>query len=435
MRARNILMALFAAAACLLSAGCAANNEEEITGDFASLASLVASDAADSDFLGWSVAIDGDIAVVGAPGADVNGTDDGAAYVYYRNQGGTNAWGQVAKLVPGDGASSDYFGCAVAISGDIIAVGAYGEDGSGADMGAAYVFYRNQGGSDAWGMVRKIAASDGEADDMFGGTLTLDGDTLVVGTPYEAGGGSNRGAAYVYYQNQGGDDNWGELVKLTAPDSVDDEGFGFDVGLDGDTLIVGVPFRAGTGTEQGSACVYSRDQGGTDAWGLVKEITPGDPSDSSCFGYSVAVHGGVAIAGSPQDSDAGSYAGAAYLFYRDQGGTNAWGQVKKFKAGDASASAFAGWDVAMGDGYAIVGASSAAGGGSQRGQAYILARDDGGADNWGQLQRLRAGGSNDKAHFGYSVDISGLDVLVSAPGVAGSGINHGAAFIFEKTSP
>jgi len=435
MRARNILMALFAAAACLLSAGCGGNKNEEATGDFASLATLVASDAGDSDFLGLSVAIDGDIAVVGAAGADVNGTDDGAAYVYYRNQGGTNVWGQVAKLVPGDGADSDYFGFAVAISGDIIAVGAYGEDGSGTEIGAVYVFYRDQGGTDAWGMVKKVTASDGEDDDMFGGTLALRGDTLVVGVPYEDGAGTDRGAAYVYYRNQGGDDNWGELVKLTATDPVDDDEFGYEVGLGGDTLIVGVPGREGAGTDRGSACLYSRDQGGTDAWGLVKEITPGDPSDSTYFGYSVAVNGGVAIVGAPQDSDAGSYAGAAYVFYRDQGGTDAWGQVKKFKAGDATASALAGWDVFMGDGYAIIGAPFAGGGGTEKGQAYILAKDEGGADNWGQLQRLRLSGAHDYDFFGYSVAFSGLDALVGVPYADGSGTDRGTAVIFEKTSP
>ncbi|MEN6310970.1 MAG: FG-GAP repeat protein, partial [Acidobacteriota bacterium] len=160
-----------------------------------------------------------------------------------------------------------------------------------------------------------------------------------------------------------------------------------------------------------------------------------DPSDSSFFGYSVAVSAGIAIVGAPRDSDAWSYAGAAYVFYRDQGGTDGWGQVKKFKAGDASASAGAGYDVAVADGYAVVGAPYAGGGGTQKGQAYILAKDEGGADNWGQLQRLRASGSGDYDVFGYSVAFAGIDALVGAPGTDDNGSESGAAFIFEKTSP
>ncbi|WP_419634052.1 FG-GAP repeat protein [Thiolapillus sp.] len=126
---------------------------------------LVATDGAIGDGFGRSVSISGDWAVVGAYADSDNGGQSGSAYLFYRNSGGAGNWGQVKKLLPADGAAADYFGESVAISGDTIIVGAWLDDDNGSASGSAYIFSRNQGGTDNWGQVKKLLPSDGSSDD------------------------------------------------------------------------------------------------------------------------------------------------------------------------------------------------------------------------------------------------------------------------------
>jgi hypothetical protein len=183
------------------------------------LAKLTAADGVSGDGFGVSVSMDGDTAVVGAIWVDVGGNiDQGAAYVFYRNQGGPNAWGQVAKLTAADGATQDYFGQSVSISGDTAVVGALNANVGGNLMqGAAYVFSRDHGGANAWGQVAKLTAADGAAYDRFGISVAVSSDTALVGAYWaNVSGHIEQGAAYVYYRNQGGADAWGQVAKLTA---------------------------------------------------------------------------------------------------------------------------------------------------------------------------------------------------------------------------
>src|SRR3990172_5247287 len=162
---------------------------------------LTASDAEAGDaFSFFSVAVSGDTAVVGAPFEDAGGEDAGAAYVFERNQGGANNWGEVKKLIASDAQLLDRFGFSVAVSGDTAVVGAYEEDAMAGNAGAAYVFERNQGGAGNWGEVKKLIASDAQADDRFGSSA-VSGDTAVVGALFEDAGGDNAGAAYLFERN------------------------------------------------------------------------------------------------------------------------------------------------------------------------------------------------------------------------------------------
>jgi hypothetical protein len=129
---------------------------------------LTASDAEAGDNFGHAVAVSGDTAIVGAHQEDTGGSNAGAAYVFYRDWGGVDYWGQWHKLIASDAEAGDQFGRSVAISGDTAIVGAYGEDAGGSAAGAAYVFDRDQGGADSWGEVKKLVASDPEANDQFG---------------------------------------------------------------------------------------------------------------------------------------------------------------------------------------------------------------------------------------------------------------------------
>ncbi len=392
------------------------------------VAKLLASDGAPYSGLGNWVAIDGDTAIAGAPYADVDGkTDQGAAYIYYRNRGVPNAWGQVAKLTAPDGGVGDYFGT-VAINGDTVVVGAPFARGS--YLGAAYIYYRNQGGPDAWGLVAELIASGSAWADFYGGSVAIDGDTLLISATQSWMG---PGVVYVYYRNQGGTDAWGEVAKITASDGARDEYFGGAVTLDGDTAVVSAPYapREGYMARQGKAYVFYRDQGGPDAWGEVAKLTASDAAAWDLFGNQmVSLSGDTVIIGSPKaDVGGNTDQGASYIFYRNQGAPDAWGQVAKLTAADGGAFECFGSVSVSGD-TAIVGRSFCQWEcyGAQ-GAAYLYQRNQGGPDAWGQTDKLTTGEVGDG--FGVGVSLSGDTAVVGAWGAdVGGNVDQGAAYVF-----
>jgi hypothetical protein len=394
------------------------------------VAKLTASDAEDEDLFGFSVAISGDTVVAGAPWEGGAGYKRGAAYVFERNQDGADSWGQVTKLTASDAEDEDIFGDSVAISGDTVVVGATVEDGGGTDRGAAYVFERNRYGADSWGQVKKMTASDAEDGDRFGSSVSISGDTIVVGAYLEDGAGSRRGAAYLFARNQGGADNWGQVTKLTASDAEDDDNFGFSVAISGDTVVVGAYSEDGAGTERGAAYVFARNQGGADNWGQVQKLTASDAADPHYFGYSVAISGDTIVVGAYLDDGAGTHRGAAYVFERNRGGADNWGQVTKLTASDAEDNDVFGTSVAISGDTVAVGAWSEDGEGAERGAAYLFARNEGGADSWGQVAKLTASDAEDGDRFGRSVAINGNTVVAGAFWEDGMGNNRGAAYLF-----
>ena len=146
---------------------------------------LQADDTDDYDYFGNSIAVSGDTLVVGT-------FYKNAAYVFSRNQDGADEWGQVKKLTASDAAPNDRFGESVAISNDTIVVGAFADDDDGDASGSAYVFERNEGGADNWGEVEKLTASDGASEDHFGDSVAICDDTIVIG----AFGDDDNGAGF-----------------------------------------------------------------------------------------------------------------------------------------------------------------------------------------------------------------------------------------------
>jgi len=187
---------------------------------------VIANDRAAGEYFGWSVDISGDTAVVGAPyGDDENGSYSGCAYIFYRNG---SDWFQTAKLIAYDG-TAGYFGWSVAISGDTAVVGAFG---GGSNRGSAYVFDRQ---GSAWSWTANLVANDGVAFDYFGCSVSVSGDTAVVGA-YGDGGFS--GSAYIFDRN---DIEWVQMAKLVANDGVAGDYFGQSVAISGDIATVGAP--------------------------------------------------------------------------------------------------------------------------------------------------------------------------------------------------
>ena len=209
-----------------------------------------------SRLFGWSVAVSGDTAVAGARYDQALLLNAGAAFVFERDQGGADNWGEVMKLTASDAQAHDELGYSVAISGDTVVVGAFGKDSGGTRAGAAYVFDRNEGGADNWGEVTKLTASDAQAGDQFGASVTVSGDTAVVGANHEDAGASDAGAAYVFDRNEGGAGTWGELSKLTASNAASSDWFGFSAGVSGGTAVLGAPQTEGQDDTLGTVYIF-----------------------------------------------------------------------------------------------------------------------------------------------------------------------------------
>ena len=161
------------------------------------VAKLVASDGAASDFFGYSVAIDGDVMVVGAHGDDDKGSTSGAAFVCQHDGAGplSAGWTQHVKLVASDGVGDDWFGRSVAIDGDVVVVGAYRDDDKGDSSGSSYVFQRTCLG---WFQKSKLVASDGAMGDLFGYSVAVSGGSVAIGAYYDNDMGAYSGSAYVF---------------------------------------------------------------------------------------------------------------------------------------------------------------------------------------------------------------------------------------------
>ena len=206
-------------------------------------AKLLSSDGAADDWFGFSVSISGDYAVVGAFGDDDNGTSSGSAYVFKRT--GTS-WTEEAKLLPSDGATDDWFGNKVSISGDYAVVGAWGDDDNGSFSGSAYVFKRT---GTSWAQEVKLLASDGAASDYFGFPVSILGDYAVVGAS-----GDGSGSAYVFKRTG---TSWAQEVKLLASDGAASDYFGFSVSITVDYAVVGAFADDDNGTDAGSVYLYT----------------------------------------------------------------------------------------------------------------------------------------------------------------------------------
>ncbi|MGQ9793443.1 MAG: FG-GAP repeat protein [Anaerolineae bacterium] len=303
-------------------------------GSWVEIKELRAGDGQPGDWFGYAVAISGDTAVVGAPRADVGGWQDaGAAYVFRRDAGGANNWGQVVKLSASDiYTSNDHLGIAVAIDGNTIVVGAAEKDVNNVrDAGAVYVF--TSSGTDPWTQTAVLTATTLGLQDLFGRAVTVDGDIIAVGAPWaNEGSQSNTGSVYVFYRSGG---QWSQVEKVAAFNLQAYDEFGISLALDGDTLIVGAHQRGSTSPGPGTAYVFERNAGGTDQWGLIRKLDAPDGVADDRFGFSAHIFADVAVVGAYLATVEGRVQqGAAYVFERDQGENNAWGFTAKLLAPD-----------------------------------------------------------------------------------------------------
>ena len=359
---------------------------------------IAALDGAADDWFGNSVSIDGDTAVIGAWG---DGSKNGSAYVFTRSGG---IWTQQAKLTASDGVRSDYFGFSVSMDGDTAIIGAWGDDSL---KGSAYVFTRNGG---IWTQQAKLIASDGANFDWFGYSVSVYGDTAVIGA---YGDDSFKGSAYVFTRSGG---TWTQQNKLTASDGAASDWFGHSVSVYGDTAVIGA---RGDDSNKGSAYVFTHSGG---IWMQQNKLTASDGAANDYFGNSVSIYGDTSVISGYGDD---SFKGSAYVFTRS-GGT--WTQQNKLTASDGAADDLFGYSVSVYGDTAVIGAHAADDKGSNSGSAYVFTRSGG---SWMQQDKLIAGDGTAGDSFGYSVSVYGDTAVIGAMGDDDKGSNSGSAYVFS----
>ncbi|MFT5030551.1 MAG: hypothetical protein ACI9VS_003006, partial [Candidatus Binatia bacterium] len=485
---------------------------------------LKASNTGADDRFGQSVSVSGDTVAVGAykedsasvgvnPGmvgeSDDSASNSGAVYVFVRN--GVGAWVQQAYLKASNAGSDDGFGYSVSVSGETVVVGAFLEassavgvnsgiageaDGSAGDSGAAYIFVRD--GMGTWSQQAYLKASNTGAGDRFGQSVSLSGDTAVVGAnsedsnatgvnPGTSGEADNNksdsGAAYVFVRDGVG--MWSQQAYLKPSNTGGNDRFGWSVSASGDTVVVGAfredsnaagvnPGMAGesdnSAGDSGAAYVFVRD--GTGMWSQEAYLKASNPEGVDQFGYSAAVSGDTVVVGANAEdssavgvnpgvaSEANNSAvnsGAAYVFIRD--GIGNWSQQAYLKASNTEAGDTFGQSASIFGETLVVGAvfedSNAVGvnpGGAgeldnlagDSGAAYVFVRD--GVGMWSQQAYLKASNTEELDRFGTSVCVSGDTVVVGAQledslttGVnsvpVDVAVDSGAAYVFSGFGP
>ncbi len=208
---------------------------------------LLPDDGAGGDFFGRSVAISGTTVIVGAGGDDDNGTDSGSAYLF-----DTTTGRQIAKLLPDDGGAGHRFGFSLAISGPIAIVGAWADDDNGSASGSAYLFDISDPVNPT--QIAKLLANDGSEGDLFGRIVAICNATAIVGAPYDADNGNLSGSAYLFDISDPA--NPTQIVKLLPDDGAVGDSFGGSVGIGGSTAIVGANWDDDNGNYSGSAYLF-----------------------------------------------------------------------------------------------------------------------------------------------------------------------------------
>jgi hypothetical protein len=447
---------------------------------------LKSSNSGTEDEFGRSLAIDVDTIIVGAPGEDSNATgvngiesdnslsNAGAAYIFVRSG---NTWTQQAYLKASNAGEGDRFGASVSIDGDIAVVGAPEEDGK---AGAAYVFER---GGTIWSPRGILKASNAGANDVFGLSVSVSGDRIIVGASSEdsdaiginGDGGNNlrsgSGAAYIFSREG---IFWTQEAYLKASNTGLRDQFGFSVAISGDTALV-------SAREESSNATGSNGDGSNDlayasgaayvflwngsAWEQQAYLKASNTRESSTFGDSVALDGDTAVIGARSEDGASSGvggdqqdfnsqdSGAAYVFVRN--GTS-WTQQAYLKASNNGMEDYFGSSVDLSGDYAIVGAhgeSSDATGingdgennlANSSGAAYVFRRE---GTNWFHQDYLKSSNSEVLDIFGIAVAVDGTTAVVGAAfddsasalidgdQSDNSAVKSGAAYVFSLAAP
>lgn len=333
---------------------------------FAAQDIILADDGKSGDSFGYDVAIDGNTALVGAFKADIDGViDAGATYVYVL---GDNGWQKQAKLVAEPAFVDDTLGGKVALKKNVAMLGVMLRDDKGKDSGAVVSFEREV---NAWKQRQVFTAPDAKPGDAFGQSIALTKNHLVIGAPRNDVLGNDAGAAYIYKREN---DTWRYQTKITASDGVAEDLFGISVAIDGNTILVGADLHDKKAENAGAVYVYVLEE---NKWKQEAKLMASDGGKTDIFGVRVALSENTALVSARRDDteELGIDAGSAYIFVRD-GST--WTQQAKLTSPDGQADDRFGRGVALSGDTAIISAMNHDANGSNTGALYVYKKGSGG---------------------------------------------------------
>ena len=388
---------------------------------------------------GNAMAISGTTMVIGARNDSTTASQAGAAMVYVRN--GSN-WTQQAKLLANDGTLGDKFGYSVAVSDNTIVIGAYNDDGAFADTGSAYVFTRS---GTTWTQQQKLTAGDGTASDEFGNAVAIQGDVIAVGAHFaDLPSNAASGAVYLFQRSGTAWSSTQKLIPIPGPFPVPagfvqkpfvnyspilGDHFGESIAMNGGRMAVGASTSDLPATSAGAVYVFAEAGGG---YALQQKLVIPDGTNGDIFGCSVALEGTTLIGGAREDSPVvGKPAyGAAYVF-EFAGGL--WNPQAKLTAADGASVDRFGWSVAVSKDVAAIGArEDDTTVGPDAGSVYVFVRS---GSAWTQKQKLAPTDTFNGDRFGAGLAfMSSTQLVVGAAEKALSGPNgQGAAYTFETS--
>ncbi|MEZ5977563.1 MAG: hypothetical protein R3F34_05025 [Planctomycetota bacterium] len=370
---------------------------------------------------GFAVDVDGDRMIVGAIGDNTFGALAGAAHIYEKS-GAT--WSEVANLAPANLVANDLFGSSVAIDGDRVIVGAYLDQSTVQNGGSASVFERQANGT--WLEAGVLVNSDNVFNDQFGRSVDIDGDRALVGCWGRDDKGNASGGAYVFERQAG---VWNQVAKITAMDGQALDQFGIAVDLQGDRCAIGANFEDDKGADAGAAYIFERQANGT--WRQMTKLTASDGIPGDEFGYALSLDGDRVVVGCRgHDTGAAPFnTGRVYVYERASQAS--WPEVTFIAPSDVSQKEF-GAEVELKGDRMIVGAWVDALGGVQRGSAYWFQRQPN--NSWMEMAKITASDGLDSDRFGISIGLSGDRIAIGSyqkDGAGGLAADSGGTYVVD----
>ncbi len=314
------------------------------------------------------------------------------------------------KILASDGQADDMFGNALSIQGNIAVFGTPQDDDINNNAGAAYIYQRSGA---SWNFIQKLTFAGSEAADMFGEAVDIDGDYIVVAAYQATGAGSNTGAVYVYKKNGS---SWNFQTKIYAGDGESADNFGKSVAISGDYIVVGADNE-----DYGSGSAYVFHRSG-DTWSQVAKLEGSDEA-MDYFGHSVDIDGDYIVIGAWQSNALGSNTGSAYVFHNNGG---VWEFETQLIADDAAVDDALGYSVAISGNHIVAGAHGVD---LSTGAAYVFYNNDG---TWEQQAKLTENNGSHEDYFGKNVSVSGDYILVAAERYDETKSEEGAVYLFIR---
>ncbi len=392
---------------------------------------LLAFDAAKYDYFGYSVSIDGDVMVVGAYGDD---DSSGSVYVFRHDPYGSGQWVEDTKLRASDGDSYERFGHSVSIDGDAIVVGAWSDDDNGYQSGSAYVFRYDPDGTGQWVEEAKLLAPDGATLARFGSSVSISDDAIVVGAPYDDDKGNYSGSAYVFRHDLDESERWITEAKLLPFDWAKGAYFGNSVSIDGDAIVIGAWANGDIGRKTGSAYVFRNNLNASGDWIQQAKLQASDGHRYDTFGSSVSIDGNAIAVGAWHDNDNGARSGSTYIYRYDPDGSGDWIEETKLMASDGDEYDTFGSSVSIDGDVVVIGAIWEDDKGTDAGSTYVYRYDPNGAGLWFEEAKLLASDGATEDYFGHAVSTDGETIVIGAYYDDDTDDYSGSAYVYDLTA-